>query len=168
VTPPSHKRDHLRALARLCRQLGGRLSIVSYRAYDDLSVDTFVGAFHVAPFTDAHGLHWSRKIVYVVRGREEIGSIIHEMGHVFADQHHPEHHKCCEWSWFGWEVAVARQIGAGRTWSRQNGLYVTGDEWGGAWCHLSVKQRRAVIADRLAHARKIGVLATDGAPRSVR
>jgi hypothetical protein len=163
------KRDHLRALSRVCREFGGALAILSQRAYDDLfdAKKRADGGLHESPFTSAHGLHWRRKVVYAVCGREEVGSIIHEMGHVFADARHPEHQECREWSWFGWEIALARQIGAGRTWSRQNGRYVTTDE-GREWGVLSSRQRRAVVADRLVHARKIGVLATTGAPRSIR
>ena len=162
--------DHLRDLARLCRQLGGRLAIISQRSYDDLFYDRkgVDGELHVSPFTNNHGLHWNHKIIYAVHGREEVGSIIHEMGHVFADAHHPEHRACREWSWFGWEIAIARQIGASRTWSRQNGNYATGEDGGGDWGKISVKQRRVVVAERLTYARKIGVLATDGTPRSVR
>jgi hypothetical protein len=165
------KLDHLRALAQCCRQLGGRLAIVSQRAYDKLfhnHAATIDGELHESPFTSAHGLHWSRKIIYTVHGREEIGSIIHEMGHVFADPHHPEHSECIEWSWFGWEIALARQIGAGRTWSRQNDNYATGEDGNDDWGKLCAASRRAIVIDRLAHARTIGILSTDGTPRSVR
>lgn len=88
------------------------------------------------------------------------------MGHVFADCYNPENSKCDEWRWFGWEVAVARQIGAMRTWSRQNSNYAVG---GGAdWGHLSASQRRAVIAHRLVVAREIGVLDADNRPWALR
>lgn len=166
------KREHLRALARICHQFGGQLAIISQRAYDDLFDHRLARecGYLASPFTDAHGVHWGKKTVYSVRGREEVGSIIHEMGHVFADEHDPEHRKCSEWAWFGWEIALARHIGAARTWSRQNGNYNVGGEFGesGDWSLLSAAQRRAVVADRLAHAHKIGVLDVDGAPRSIR
>jgi hypothetical protein len=166
------KEQYLRALVRICRQLGGRLAIVSQQAYDDLFHDRDAkhidGNLHDSPFTAAHGLHWNRKIIYTVRGREEVGSIIHEMGHVFADVHHPEHVECREWSWLGWEIALARQIGAGRTWSRQNGDYVTGETGCNEWGTLTAKQRRAVVSDRLACARTIGVFDAAGIPRSIR
>lgn len=171
------KRDHLRTLARICRQFGGRLAVVSQREFDRLFDkadsdetpwdDTELSA---SPFTSNHGLWWSKKIIYAVKGAEEIGSIIHEMGHVFAAPHHPHHEcsECAEWDWFGWEVAIARLIDAARTWSRHNDNYNTGNEFGGDWGKLSAKQRRAVVTDRLAHARKIGILDADGLPRSVR
>jgi hypothetical protein len=171
----STKHDQLRALARFCQEHGGQLAIVSQSAYDDLFDDPNAGEekygegkLYESPFASAHGLHWQRKIIYAVRGRELVGVIIHEMGHVFADAHHPEDKKCREWSWLGWEVALARKIGAGRTWSRHNGNYVTGESGDGEWKQLPAWRRREIATDRLAHAKKIGVVDTDGNPRSVR
>lgn len=169
------KADHLRALARVCRRWGGRLAIVS----QDWFYDLFDGPRHEelraheglseVPFGEgAHGLHWRNKIVYAVRGRERVGVIIHEMGHVFAAQHHPECFcgKCHEWHWLGWEIALARQIGAMQAWSRHNANYSTGS--GDHWAALSVEKRRSVVAKRLRRAKKIGVVDADGTPRSVR
>lgn len=83
------KTDHLSALARICRRFGGRLAVISQRAYDALfeqRVDHMYGGEELseAPFTNAHGLWWKKKIIYAVRGRENVNNIIHEMGHVFA------------------------------------------------------------------------------------
>lgn len=166
------KVDYLQGLARICRQLGGRLAIVSQRAFDGMfeqDQPTWKD-LHSAPFTDAHGLHWNDKIIYAVRGREQVGSIIHEMGHVFAAQHHPECYcgECHEWHWFGWEIAVARKIAAGRIWSKHNADYQTGSRGYPRWGTLTPKRRRKVAAERFAHAQKIGVLDSEGNPRSVR
>jgi hypothetical protein len=168
----SDKPDQLRALARFCRRHGGQLAIVSQCEFDDLfdvpkdkRVD---GELHESPFTSAHGLHWRRKIVYTVREREEVGSIIHEMGHVFADVHHPEDERCREWNWLGWEIALARQVDAMRTWSRQNANYETGESGWRPWRALTTKRRRIIVADRIAHAKKIGVVDANGVPRSIR
>jgi hypothetical protein len=168
----SAKHEQLRALARFCRAHGGRLAIISQRSFDDLfevpSGNRRDGALHVAPFTDAHGIHWKKKIVYAVQGREKVGAIIHEMGHVFADAHHPMDTKCREWSWLGWEIALARKIDAMRTWSRQNSNYATGDDGGADWGSISSKRRRAIVIDRLREAKEIGVVSADDIPRSVR
>lgn len=172
------KRDHLRALVRLCAEFGGKLAIVSQDEFDDLfdrpadkEARRRWGAedLSAAPFTSAHGQWWRKKIVYVVKGREEVGSIIHEMGHVFAAEHHPDHdcNSCHEWNWFGWEIAIARHIGAARTWSRHNANYRI-DEASHQWGKIPPDRRRSVAIDRLAHARKIGVLGQDDLPRSVR
>jgi hypothetical protein len=165
------KIDHLRSLTQLCRHFNGRLAVIEQphfdRLFEDAKSSDWDGVCE-SPFTCAHGIHWQRKIVYAVQGREEIGSIIHEMGHVFADPHHPESDKCREWSWFGWEIAVARLIGAGRVWSRQNSNYATDEKGGNEWGALSAKKRRAVVIERLVHAKKIGVVDSDGTPRSIR
>jgi hypothetical protein len=169
------KRDQLRALARICTAFGGRLAIVSQEEFDDLFDRPTERAtrrpedLSVAPFTDAHGQWWRKKIVYAIEGREEVGTIIHEMGHVFASEHHPDHdcNSCHEWNWFGWEIALARHIGAARTWSRHNANYRI-DDASHQWSNVTPAQRRSVTLDRLAHARKRGVLDQDGLPRSLR
>ena len=174
----STKADQLVALARVCRDFGGRLAIVSQRTFDDLFHNDSSNRdwtwndeeLSDAPFTSAHGLWWRRKIIYAVNGREEVGTIIHEMGHVFAAPHHPFHEcgECHEWNWFGWEIALARKIDAVQTWSRHNANYNTGEGGGGQWSRLSADRRKKIVADRLATARKIGVIAPGGEPRSVR
>jgi hypothetical protein len=180
------KADHVRALTRLCVQLGGRLAIVSRQTISDLlnrdwpdydGHDSFEEAeagfdlehhegFSGPGDSDVHGLEWRKKIIYVVRGRVSVGHVIHEMGHVFADRHPPDNSKCCEWNWFGWEMAVARQIGAWATWSRHNADYYIGkgDQWGG----LSARRRQTVIANRIRRAKKIGIITTSEEPRSIR
>jgi hypothetical protein len=168
------KLDHLKALAYVCKDFGGRLAIVAQREFDrvfDTEKSTWKDEEQSAsPFTDAHGLWWSRKVVYAIEGRERIDAIIHEMGHVFASPHPPHHEcrECHEWNWFGWEIALARQIGAARAWSRGSASYQTGEYGYTAWSKLTPKQRRGVVADRLAHACKIGILGTAGDLRSVR
>lgn len=169
------KADHLRALACICRQFGGRLTILSQQKFDVLFMNSPHG-FHSseeglqeAPFVDAHGLHWAAKVIYVVEGREKIGAIIHEMGHVFATCHPPLHGcaTCHEWNWIGWEISLARQIGASRIWGRHNSDYVTNDK-GLTWGALSIKRRPSIVANRIALARKNGLLGPHNAPRGIR
>ena len=171
-------REQLEALARICRRLGGKLMILSRRNFIALLEDDDDEDGIALPLTAGsrheYGIDWRKKIIYVARGTNHIGYIIHEAGHVFADRHEPDDAKCDEWTWLGWEIAVARRIGAWHTWSRQNGNYHMGE--GSAdgvgkdkdWYDLSSVERRAIIADRLAHAKKIGLLTRRGAPRSVR
>lgn len=167
--------DHLQALAYLCRDFGGRLAVVSQREFDRLFDDGDSEAtpwdedeLSAAPFTSAHGLWWKRKIVYAVEGREEVGSILHEMGHVFACAHHPHHPQCREWSWFGWELAIARRIGAARTWSRHNATYLVSEGGNDSWQSRTPRQKRLIVGERLAHARWLGLLDETGAPLSLR
>ena len=173
------KHDHVSALARVCRQLGGRLAIVSQRTLSDLfnrdwpdegDEDSFDLEHHegFSPTNEddmQHGLNWRERIVYAVRGREKVASIIHEMGHVFADRYPPDSSRCREWRWFGWEIAVARRISAWETWSRHNARRSVG---GAEWGELPMKRRQAVIANRVRYAKRIGVLSETGEPRSVR
>jgi hypothetical protein len=167
------KADHMHALARVCQQFGGRLSVVSQRAFDALfnqRADHAYGGEELseAPFNaGAHGLWWRKKIVYAVRGRENVNNIIHEMGHVFAAPHHPDCscEECHEWNWLGWEIALARQIAAVPTWSYHNASYAVGD--GSHWGNLSPKCRRVIVADRLAHAQKAGFLGAGNELRSL-
>lgn len=181
------KLDHLKALGQLCGQLGGRLAIVSQRDisamidrdwpdYDNAgSFEEAEAGFDLehhegfsSPENSAtHGQEWGKKIVYAVRGCESVGQIIHEMGHVFADRYPPDSSKCREWYWFGWEMAVARRIGAWQTWSRHNETYGISRK-GADWGDLSVRGRQAVMADRIRYATKIGILSEVGEPRSIR
>lgn len=175
------KHDQVTALARLCEQLGGRLMIVTQRTlsnlfnrdwpdegdegFDDFDLEHHEGFSPTDENDMQHGLNWREKNVYAVRGHERIASIIHEMGHVFADRYPPDSSRCREWRWFGWEMVIARRIGAWGTWSRHNARYGVGDvEWG----ELSTRRRQAIIADRIKHAKRIGILSEAGEPRSVR
>jgi hypothetical protein len=168
-------REQLEALARICRRLGGQLTILSPRVfYTVLDANDAIEIPGTAGSKVEYGIHWKRKIIYAMRGTDHIGFIIHEAGHVFADRHHPDDAKCDEWTWLGWEIAVALRIGAWKAWSRQNGNYCMGDGLADGvgkdknWSDLSATERRAIVTDRLAHAKKIGVLSERGSPRSVR
>lgn len=163
---------HLRQLSRICRRFGGKLALISESTYKRLFKDGERDEEDLsdAPFAFRHGIWWSQKIVYAVRDTAEVGTIIHEMGHVFASPHHPHCacSQCHEWSWMGWEIALARQIGAGRTWSQQNENYAVGERGNDTWGNLSPAQRRCITADRLKIAKKLGVVDTEGLPRSIR
>lgn len=180
------RRDHIKALASICARLGGRLSIVSltkiaemtHRDWPDYDrYDTYEEAeagfdlerhegFSSPPNSEHHGLEWEKKIIYAVRGHEIVGQIIHEMGHVFASPYPPDNSKCKEWRWFGWEMAVASEIGAWHAWSRHNDSYTVhnGTDWG----ELGTRHQQAIAAERVHFAKKIGILSESGEPRSLR
>ena len=88
---------------------------------------------------------------------------------MFAADHHPDHAcaSCHEWNWFGWEIALARHVGASRTWSRHNASYRIDDE-GTQWDEIEPARRHTVVRDRLARARQLGVLDQGGLLRSAR
>lgn len=73
--------------------------------------------------------HWRRKVIYLSPEiwpvpKDALGIIIHEMGHVFADQRHPDDRKCDEWAWLGWEIRLARWANCYSTWDawKSNGF----------------------------------------------
>lgn len=168
--------DQLRTLARICRGLGGQFKIVSSQKEWDALFDAREGLCmpHTVGSRYEYGIRWDRKIVYAGRNTTHIGFVIHEAGHVFADRHPPNDAKCVEWEWLGWEITVARQIGAMRAWSIQNGNYHMGEGIDGGvgknkdWSDLTAKERQAIITDRVAHAQKVGLIGADGSPRSIR
>jgi hypothetical protein len=169
------KADHVRALSRVCRRFSGQLAVISQHAFDSLFDQPFDHMYgnkelSESPTTTAHGLWWRKKIIYAVRGRENVNGIIHEMGHVFAAPHHPDCacSACHEWDWLGWEIVLARQIGAMPMWSYHNADYGVGEGGLYSWGRLTPKRRRIVVADRIAHARKAGFLGVDNELRSKR
>jgi hypothetical protein len=172
--PPLHV-QRLQALAQICRRFGGQLRLVSKNEFFTLlAANDDVKMPHTAGSLPEYATHWERKIVYALHGTKHVGYLIHEIGHVFADRHHPDSDKCDEWAWLGWEIAVACSIGAWAVWSQQNGNYGMGDgtsEGVGKnkdWRELSAKERAVIARDRLAHAKKLGTLSKRGVPRSVR
>jgi hypothetical protein len=166
--------SQLEALARICHRLGGQLAIVSGKDFFTILKNAKVAIPLSEGSRFEYGIHWEKKIVYAMRGTTHVGFIIHEAGHVFADRCHPDDDGCDEWSWLGWEIAVARRIGVWDAWSQQSAKYYLGDgiDSGAgkdkAWWELSAGERRAVVADRIAHAKQIGVLSKSGTPKSVR
>ena len=169
-------RKQLTALATICRRLGGQLVICESQDafFEILDADENICMPGTVGSVSEYGIHWKKKIVYAVHDTEHIGSIIHEAGHVFADRHDPDDAECDEWVWLGWEIAVARRLGAWSTWSRQNANYHLGNGIyrgvgkGKNWRELSARAKHLIVVDRLAHAKKIGLISPRGVPRSVR
>jgi hypothetical protein len=171
----STAREQLTALAAICRRLGGQLVICESQDafFEILDADEDVCMPGTVGSISEYGIHWRKKIIYAVHDTKHIGFIIHEAGHVFADRHDPDDAKCDEWEWLGWEIVVARRLDAWSAWSRQNAHYHLGDGIRGVgkgkdWRELSSKARHTIIADRLAHAKKIGLISPRGVPRSLR
>ena len=159
----------LRKLGRICRSLGGRLVLLpspNIAFLDALETHRNLSTPDTSGSKLEYGIRWRRKLIYAVRDTDHIGYIIHEAGHVFAERFSPDHDKCDEWEWLGWEIAVARSIGAYREWSEQNCGYSVGDD--GDWGGLSQTRQEEIAVERVAHAKKIGLLSKRGAPRSVR
>ena len=144
------------ALARLCRQWGGSLLVL---AVDDFERCMKNDEYSEAPFTSWHGINWSRREILAVDGRLDVGAVIHEMGHVFADIHFPGD----EMSWLGWEIGTALSVGAYREWSRQNSNYsIDGD--GTEWGMQTRSERRALVRDLLSNAFSNGLVDSNARP----
>lgn len=64
--------------------------------------------------------HWRRKVIYISpelypAPKKVLGTLIHEMGHVFADPKPPD--DADELEWLGWEVALARWANCYEAWN---------------------------------------------------
>jgi hypothetical protein len=97
----------------------------------------------MSPFCDFVGLDWENWRLYahmpkqVFSPEEVIGSFIHEMGHLFCSEVDPDHPKCEEYDWLGWEHALARKIGmTDDEWIEGNLEYQI-DEYGTCMKHLT-------------------------------
>jgi len=96
MPPPLHV-QRLQALAQICRRLGGQLRLVSKNEFFTLlAANNDVKMPHTAGSLPEYATHWERKIVYAIHGTKHVGYLIHEIGHVFADRHHPDSDKCDE------------------------------------------------------------------------
>ena len=155
--------DSLSTLKNLCKKWGGSLVEVSQTDYDKLNASSETHS--EAPFTSGRlGVNYSEKRV-VYSGKLDVGELIHEMGHVFASKVEPA--KCPEFDFFGWEYLVAKKVGALAEWFRSSKDYCVDNqntEFGG----LSSHQQEAVLVERVAHAKNLGLVGPKGAPKSIR
>jgi len=113
-----------------------------------------------------HAIDWPNRKVIAVEHQHNCGQIIHEMGHVFLAEAEPTNGE--EIHWLGWEIAMARRSRCYRVWSKQNASYMV--NWNDAleWQDLSGDRLRRFIADRISHAKKIGIVSRDGEPLCTR
>lgn len=110
-------------LAQVCKNLGGDLVVWEGEFIPTIKQGLCEEGWSFAPFVNENvGVHWQSKTVAIPRTYESMGTIIHEMGHVFACKVPPNH---ChdEWSWMGWEIALAKKIGI-KEWLKNNEYYV--------------------------------------------
>lgn len=145
---------HIERLSRLCTKFGGSLVQV-----DVIQVEI------QSPFDFAVGADFDQKIVYYKAGADP-GSIIHEMGHVFASKEKPDNSE--EFDFFGWEYAVAKQVHVLDIWIKNNrdyglGTWPANQEFG----RLSNREREEVLWERTAFAEQIGLI-VQGRPIAIR
>lgn len=173
-----HSNPAVCRLWRICKAWRGELKFVNHERYEELfaselSTPSGMDSQRALGYLDSpsarwHGLVWERKHIYVVPEHANPGTIIHEMGHVFADYGaNPEDSD--EWEWLGWEICMARWARCFKVWSEQNSTYGLGDEYDSEdWGYISAKVRKSVIADRIAHGKAKGIIDKNNRPLSVR
>lgn len=171
--------DEIAKLRKLCQKWGGDLVELPEKDFESLldgyirhgSSDRFVEVsdFHPCPFNASLGVRWGKKHVYYTRAARGFwkGSVwtdlsepvswtdvIHEMGHVFASAKRPD--QADEYNFFGWEYALARQVGDPEKWRRANKDYSvgSGDDLGS----LSVKKQKALILEQYRKAVELGLV----------
>lgn len=143
----------LQKLHQLAERWGGSLVKVTEAEFEALDVVV------EAPFANHLGVDYKAKKVYYTAD-EQMGLLIHEMGHVFASSLEP--YDSDEWEFFGWEWTVARRVGCQTEWlhgTRDYGLE-PGNEFGS----LSEKEKQELLAERVAHGKTIGIIAKNGVP----
>ena len=118
-----------------------------------------------APFASYPlGVNFNMKVIAFDPKRVKWQHIIHEMGHVFASDNHPE--KTDEYQFLGWEYIIAKQVGGSmREWHEQNGEYEVHDDVikiTTCWHKLTKKDRSRIIKDRIDEAVNIGILRPEG------
>jgi hypothetical protein len=169
-SPTMRLRSAVERLKLVCRAWGGNLIVMPRETFQRLDwgpSDPDV-LFTSAPAAGGHGLNWRAKLVFTTFEDADAGAIIHEMGHVFASP--VNERKCDEFDWLGWEICLARQVGAYKTWSKQNAGYYLGNllDGAGEWGAITPVQEREVIRDRIQHGKKLGIIDRQGRARAIR
>lgn len=157
-------------LIEITKSWGGTLDLVTLPEYNKTVLTLFGKRYKGWSFPpdDYHALHWESKRIIAVADEAKCGFLIHEMGHLFLNQEDPCHSQECEWEWMGWEVALAKYVGCYRLWSEHNGSYCISnprvEDKLIMWRRATAIIKSAAVANRLQHARDIGLLDTHDNP----
>ena len=131
------------------------------------------GGWHEAPFSHMSlAIDERDRVVYLLvtntNDQDAAGAVIHELGHLHATQRERVRY-ANEYSWMGWEIAVAREARVRRVWNLTMKDYGLGDAPAGLehldgmeWGEITRDEQRAIIADRMKAARKRGIVDTRG------
>lgn len=150
-------------LSNLCRRWGGSLVLLPEPEFSELNYQS--PGVSGAP-DGWHAIDLRRRYVMSAEGRVNPGAVIHEMGHLFLKEGHPT--TGYELDWIGWEIALARRAQCYEVWSRQNADYLIDVDAGREWRHIRGRRRQKLIADRIAHAKSIGIVSQGGEPLCTR
>ncbi len=133
-------------ISSLASSWGGEIQRVHAVRYQEIEYDA--PNFSAAPFSLRRqiGILWDEK--KIVCGPDEsptVGDLIHEMGHVFACSM-PPNLVPTEQAFFGWEYALAQELGCVYEWIRGNKEYgIDGEEFG----YFKLKKQREILKREL-------------------
>lgn len=145
----------LAALKKFAKKLGGQL-VLKPKLPGEMQ----------APFASNVGLDYAKKIVYFTGMKTPAGHVVHEMGHVFACDQHPDEMPY-EWDFFGWEYAVVLYLKLdAKSWFKSQDDYIVDDN-STSFGSLTILQRKAVLEERLTMAKKMK-LVKNNRPVSIR
>lgn len=168
------KDEAIEALSKIAAYWGGSIRMVSLHEFEEIQDELWKyrkGKWTPSP-DDGHALHHETKEIVVQRSLANPGSIIHEMGHAFADKTHPDNSD--EWEWFGWEICLAKKVGCYQLWSKNTRSYIVGlqrrdgAEFLDSWSALTARQKKRVAEDRIEHAKLLGIVTAQGEPVPIR
>src|SRR5574343_1000447 len=149
--------DKLAVLQRIARRWGGDVVVLDGPGYHEKLVEN-LGLLLKAPFIQGHCIDWDKRIVYVKKSNLCLHAVIHEMGHLFATNHHPDDRRCDELTWLGWEYTIARNLRIVTAWRKGNANYGMGnlaDSWDMGDLNKPAFRRAMDKAIRIAEKRKI-------------
>lgn len=118
-----------------------------------------------SPFSRDCGIDWESKTLFMVDCLTHPGALLHELGHLLASK---EWHDD-EYSFFGWEYAVARELGLVTVWKASlTGYGVVYENGDLEFDDLTNNQQQEVLNERLERAMELGLLSPKGKPLCLR
>lgn len=153
----------LQALKELARKWGGDIIEISQVEFNARLMENLL---EDAPFSShSLGVDYDAKVVYYSEDDPPPWwEMVHEMGHVFACRERPQ--VCDEYTFFGWEYAVFKMLGAiegGWTEAQKYYQIGNGDDFG----DLSAEEQAAIVSERVATAEAFGLI-VGGKPVAIR
>jgi hypothetical protein len=151
-------------LSRPCRRWGGELVVLDSDAFQ--RIDMSAPGVSLSPDLN-HAIDIPNRCVMADALAPDAGAVIHEMGHLFLIEGDPP--RIYEPDWLGWEIALARRARCYPTWNKQNATYQVPFKGGDfEWASITGAARRRLVTDRIAHAKRIGIVSQDDKPLCTR
>lgn len=145
---------------------GGTLKLISPKEYTANYADkSTCSDFYHCPLSSYLGIDWIKVQLVGVRSNLNVGAVIHEMGHLFASNTNPSDTDT-EFDFFGWEIALARELRCYSLWSTDSANYIIDD--GVYWGRASIAVQREVAAEQLTKAKQRGLVNARGRATSLR